>query len=234
MRRTCSPAWTAAASRGSSLPSAAQGARQPRTLPARGAATAPTPRWPWRASAHVVRPAGAALRRAAPSRCRPLRVAEQLASQAVTALVGQTSGASRSAVAALAAAIDARDNYTHAHSEQVVKLASEVAARLGLARCRGRAGPRRRDAARRRQGGDPERDPVQGRVRSTARVGDHARAPVRSASASSCARPSWRRSRRWCATSTSAGTASATPTACAARRSPSAAASSWPATPTTR
>ena len=33
---------------------------------------------------------------------------------------------------ALAAAIDARDNYTHRHSEQVVALSCEVARRLGL------------------------------------------------------------------------------------------------------
>jgi putative nucleotidyltransferase with HDIG domain len=35
-------------------------------------------------------------------------------------------------VAALAAAIDARDNYTHSHSAQVVALSTEVARRLGL------------------------------------------------------------------------------------------------------
>jgi len=61
-----------------------------------------------------------------------LRMAELLAGQAVTALLGQMGGASRSAVGALAAAIDARDDYTHAHSEQVVKLATAVAKRLGL------------------------------------------------------------------------------------------------------
>jgi diguanylate cyclase (GGDEF)-like protein len=61
-----------------------------------------------------------------------LRLAELLAGQAVTALVGQMGGASRSAVGALAAAIDARDNYTHSHSEEVVDLAAAVAASLGL------------------------------------------------------------------------------------------------------
>jgi diguanylate cyclase (GGDEF)-like protein len=61
-----------------------------------------------------------------------LRLAELLTGQAVTAMVGQSGGASRSAVGALAAAIDARDNYTHSHSEQVVGLACEVARRLGL------------------------------------------------------------------------------------------------------
>jgi putative nucleotidyltransferase with HDIG domain len=61
-----------------------------------------------------------------------LRHAELLAGQAMTAMLGQSNGASRSAVAALAAAIDARDNYTHAHSEQVVQLAAEIARRMGL------------------------------------------------------------------------------------------------------
>ena len=60
-----------------------------------------------------------------------LRLAELLAAQAVTALLGQTGGASRSAVGALAAAIDARDNYTHSHSRQVVRLAVETARLLG-------------------------------------------------------------------------------------------------------
>ena len=61
-----------------------------------------------------------------------LRHAELLAGQAMTAVLGQSNGASRSAVGALAAAIDARDNYTHLHSEEVVKLASETARRMGL------------------------------------------------------------------------------------------------------
>ncbi len=61
-----------------------------------------------------------------------LRLAELISAQAVTALIGQVGGASRTAVAALAAAIDARDNYTHMHSEQVVALATGVATRLGL------------------------------------------------------------------------------------------------------
>ena len=61
-----------------------------------------------------------------------VRLAELLTAQAVTALLGQSGGASRSAVGALAAAIDARDNYTHSHSEQVVTLALETARLLGL------------------------------------------------------------------------------------------------------
>jgi putative nucleotidyltransferase with HDIG domain len=61
-----------------------------------------------------------------------LRLAQLLSGQALTALVGQSRGAPRSAVGALAAAIDARDNYTHDHSEQVVSLAERTAKLLGL------------------------------------------------------------------------------------------------------
>jgi diguanylate cyclase (GGDEF)-like protein len=46
----------------------------------------------------------------------------------------QRSDASPAAVQALAAAIDARDDYTHGHSEQVVQLSTSVAMLLGLTR----------------------------------------------------------------------------------------------------
>jgi HD-GYP domain-containing protein (c-di-GMP phosphodiesterase class II) len=73
------------------------------------------------------------LRAAATSFPRPaLRLAELIGGQAMTVLLGQTGGSSPAAVTALAAAIDARDNYTLSHSEQVVGLACEVARRLGL------------------------------------------------------------------------------------------------------
>jgi diguanylate cyclase (GGDEF)-like protein len=62
-----------------------------------------------------------------------LRLGHMVAGQATLALLGQSDGGSRTAVAALAAAIDARDNYTASHSEEVVGLACDVARRLGLA-----------------------------------------------------------------------------------------------------
>jgi diguanylate cyclase (GGDEF)-like protein/putative nucleotidyltransferase with HDIG domain len=61
-----------------------------------------------------------------------LRMAEVLAGETATVLLSQSGDGSRTAVAALAAAIDARDNYTMSHSEEVVGLAREVARRLGL------------------------------------------------------------------------------------------------------
>jgi diguanylate cyclase (GGDEF)-like protein len=73
------------------------------------------------------------LRHRLPQLPRPaLRMAEVLAGETVTVLLSQSGDGSRTAVAALAAAIDARDNYTCSHSEQVVGLAREVARRLGL------------------------------------------------------------------------------------------------------
>ena len=61
-----------------------------------------------------------------------LRLVQIVAGQTVTVLAGQGGSGSRAAVAALAAAIDARDNYTSSHSKQVVELAGAVAKRLGL------------------------------------------------------------------------------------------------------
>jgi diguanylate cyclase (GGDEF)-like protein/putative nucleotidyltransferase with HDIG domain len=61
-----------------------------------------------------------------------LHDAEVLARQTLTVLLGQSGGGSAAAVKALAAAIDARDNYTHDHSEEVVALATELATTLGL------------------------------------------------------------------------------------------------------
>jgi diguanylate cyclase (GGDEF)-like protein len=61
-----------------------------------------------------------------------LRLGSMVAGQATLALLGQSEAGSRTAVAALAAAIAARDNYTASHSEEVVGLACDVARRLGL------------------------------------------------------------------------------------------------------
>ena len=61
-----------------------------------------------------------------------LRLLELLARQTMAVYTARPEGGSPAAAQALAAAIEARDNYTHDHSEQVVSLATEVAELLGL------------------------------------------------------------------------------------------------------
>jgi putative nucleotidyltransferase with HDIG domain len=61
-----------------------------------------------------------------------LRLVELLARQTMAVYTAQPDSGSPAAVQALAAAIEARDNYTHDHSEQVVSLATDVARLLGL------------------------------------------------------------------------------------------------------
>ena len=61
-----------------------------------------------------------------------LRLLELLARQTMAVFTAQSQNGSPAAVQALAAAIEARDNYTHEHSEQVVSLATDVAKLLGL------------------------------------------------------------------------------------------------------
>ena len=61
-----------------------------------------------------------------------LRLAQAIGAQSMTVLLGQTGTGSPAAVAALAAAIDARDDYTASHSAQVVELACAVARGLNL------------------------------------------------------------------------------------------------------
>ncbi len=63
-----------------------------------------------------------------------LRLAELLARQVTAIVAARTEAGLPAAVQALAAAIEARDNYTHEHSEQVVRLAAAVASGLGLGR----------------------------------------------------------------------------------------------------
>ena len=61
-----------------------------------------------------------------------LRLLELVARQTMAVFTAQPESGSPAAVQALAAAIEARDNYTHEHSEQVVSLATDVARLLGL------------------------------------------------------------------------------------------------------
>ena len=61
-----------------------------------------------------------------------LRQIEGLARQTMAMFGAREETGSPAAVQALAAAIEARDNYTHQHSEQVVALATDVARLLGL------------------------------------------------------------------------------------------------------
>jgi HD-GYP domain-containing protein (c-di-GMP phosphodiesterase class II) len=57
---------------------------------------------------------------------------EGLARQTMAIFAARPDNGSPAAVQALAAAIEARDNYTHVHSEQVVTLATDVALLLGV------------------------------------------------------------------------------------------------------
>jgi putative nucleotidyltransferase with HDIG domain len=61
-----------------------------------------------------------------------MRLLELLARQTMAVVRARAESGSPAAVQALAAAIEARDNYTHDHSEQVVSLATDVARLLGL------------------------------------------------------------------------------------------------------
>ena len=61
-----------------------------------------------------------------------LRMAELIARHAMAVFGARIDDGSPAAVQALAGAIEVRDNYTHEHSEQVVRLAAGVARGLGL------------------------------------------------------------------------------------------------------
>ncbi len=133
-------------------------------------------------------------------------------------------------VEALAAAMDMRDRRTAAHSEDVVRLASAGGPAAG-ARGRVARGARVRGApSRRGQDPRPRRRAPQARSARRGRVRGH---PLPRGVGRRRRSPGYRASRRWppsCASTTSAGTAPATPTGWRAPASRSPAGSSAPAT----
>ena len=142
----------------------------------------------------------------------------------------QLERAVESGVEAMAAAVDMRDDYTGAHSEEVVRLARRVGERMGL---RDNALSELEFAARLH---DVGKIGVPDAVLRKDGPLDHAEWEVM------CRHPEWgaqmlaacpvsRASRESCGTRTSGGTARATPTGCARRTSPSKAGSSSRATP---
>ena len=134
----------------------------------------------------------------------------------------QSRSGSPAAVQALAAAIEERDNYTHEHSQQLVRLARGVSMMLGLA---AEHVERIAHAALLHDVGKlamPERDAARRTARSRATSGRSCPSTRSSASASWPAPRSSPRSPRSCATSTSTGTARATRTGSSATASRSA------------
>ena len=133
-------------------------------------------------------------------RCCPREAAEaaealRLADQRMYAhkQSGRTSAAARAATCCCSALTE-RDPDLGEHVSGVAGLAERRrAARSGSTRARGRAGPPRRRAARRRQDRDPRRDPRQARAARRRGVGVHPPPHARSASASSPPRPRSRR-----------------------------------------
>ena len=119
---------------------------------------------------------------------------------------------------ALAAALEAKDGYTADHARWIADLAVEVGRELELdeAVCATCATARSSTTSARSRS---RRDPEQARPADRRGVRGHQAATRRSASRSSRRSRSWPRSGASCATTTSAGTAPATRTACAARRS---------------
>ena len=73
-------------------------------------------------------------------------------------------------VAALAAALEAKDAYTGRHAQTISDLAQAVGEELGLSRPRAAGHPDGRSAARRRQDRDPRVDPEQARTADRRRV----------------------------------------------------------------
>ena len=146
----------------------------------------------------------------------------------------QSRSGSPAAVQALAAAIEERDNYTHEHSQQLVRLSRGVSMMLGLRRRARRADRARRAAARRRQARDARGAAREERPAHPRGVGGHVRAPDRRRAHPRPHQGARRASPRSSATSTSTGTAPAIRTGSSASASRSARGSSSPATPTSR
>ena len=135
---------------------------------------------------------------------------------------------------ALSAALEAKDSYTASHSHGIVSRAEAVGRLMGMEEAELRKLRLGRGVPRHRQAGHPRGDAQQARLAD--RRGARA-APAAHGHRASASSRRWSSSPtfcRWCATLTSAGTATATPTAWPARTSRWALASSSPATPGTR
>ena len=68
-------------------------------------------------------------------------------------------------VTALAAAMEAKDQYTASHADSLAAMAVAVGSRMGLTDARAAHAPVRRGAARHRQDRDPRQHPQQARRR---------------------------------------------------------------------
>ena len=141
---------------------------------------------------------------------------------------------STAAMESLSATVDARDAYTAGHSRRVQQLALAIGRELvALARRAGAARPRRA-LPRHRQARHPGLDPAEAGEPDRRRSGRSWRATPRRARRSSTASGSSATPCRRSATTTSASTARAIPTASRARTSRSARGSSTSRTPSTR
>ena len=119
----------------------------------------------------------------------------------------------------LAQAVELRDEYTGGHTYRVTTYSMLLAEQLRSAAGRHGADPHRHAAARHRQDRHRRRHPPQARPADAGGVRDHEDAHGQGGRDHRRPFPTCSRSSRSCARTTSAGTARATPTAWAARRS---------------
>ena len=89
-------------------------------------------------------------------------------------LIADLESAFTTTLAALTSTVEAKDDYTSAHGEDVAGLAERVALRMGLAGTRGARRALRGDAARHRQDRRAQRDPAEARAADRRGVGDDA------------------------------------------------------------